>query len=96
MLHPRRRIALLLAGLLLLQALAVAHAFDHPAAGQAGHQCVACLHGHGGGFAPPAEAPATIAPAARTYAAPEDTRAPATPRFHAYRSRAPPVSSLSL
>jgi hypothetical protein len=92
--QPCRGIAVLLAGLLFLQALAVAHAFDHPAAGHADHQCIACLHGHGNGFAPAADAPATVTPATHEHAAPEDIRAPATPRFHAYRSRAPPVSSL--
>lgn len=93
MLHLRRRIAWLLAGLLLVQALAVAHAFDHPPVGQGDHQCAVCLHGHGGGHALVAEAPAMALPRHR-----EPTAAPALPPratsgFHPYRSRAPPVPS---
>lgn len=92
--HSRCRIAALVAGLLFLQALVVAHAFDHPATEHADHQCIACLHGHGGGHALPAAEPATIPPTVTAHAGAEDIRTPATSRIHAYRSRAPPLSSL--
>lgn len=51
-------LALFVAGLLALQALAVTHAFDHPALDEPGHDCVVCTHGHGPEPGPPAAPPA--------------------------------------
>lgn len=89
----RRRLSVLLAGLLLLQALAVAHAFDHPVGQHADHECVACPHGHGGAAIPPTAADTTPAPAAQDHTRAAQVRPPATAPVRGYDSRAPPRPS---
>jgi len=63
MISLRTRSLLLAAALLLTQALAVVHAFDHPAAQQADH-CLYCAHGHGVDHVPADAPPALLNPPA--------------------------------
>ncbi|MES1945283.1 hypothetical protein PC39_14237 [Salinisphaera sp. PC39] len=94
MFRSRRHLSVLLAGLLLLQALAVAHAFDHPVGQHADHDCVACPHGHGGGALPSAETGTALTAPAHGPERAVDTRPPAVSPARGYRSRAPPLPSL--
>lgn len=93
MLRFRHRLNLMLAGLLLLQALAVAHAFDHPVGQHTDHECVACPHGHGGGALPSAETGTALTAPAHGPERAADTRPPAAAPARGYHSRAPPVPS---
>lgn len=87
-----RRIAFLsLAALLTVQALNLAHAFDHPIAAHADHACAVCAHGSGPDHVPPAAAE-TILPLG---AAPVALTMPPAPKACIartnYDSRAPPL-----
>lgn len=85
--------ALLLAAVLLMQALAVAHAFDHPVATpHADHVCASCAHGHLGS-GPPSQSQAALLPAGTQSAARSlDTRDWFAPHRSVYSSRGPPRS----
>lgn len=93
MLHFRHRLPLLIAALLLLQVLTVAHAFEHPVHAPAGDiHCAVCAHGHDSGHAPPTAAeipqPGHVAQADVSAApCPQQRHRPQRPH-----SRAPPHS----
>lgn len=82
---------LLLAALLLTQALGVAHALDHPALGHADHACAVCVHGQGLDHVPPTviaiAPPLAAATSFATHTRPPHDHTPQT----GYLSRAPPV-----
>lgn len=90
----RQATALLLAGLLAVQALPIAHAFEHPLLADAGHDCYLCAHGYTAHY--PLPSPVTVAVqswerAPRIVERPVDKVTKPTPP--SYRSRAPPLIS---
>ncbi|MES1939208.1 hypothetical protein T5B8_03151 [Salinisphaera sp. T5B8] len=90
--NHKLRCALVLVVLLCAQALAFAHAFEHPIAlGHGDHVCVLCAHDHTGS-APPGAAAITLGNAPADLATPPINTGPTPPVANGRTARAPPLS----